>query len=333
MNLTEQFRQQIRDNSRLRRLVVDPDWGDEKVCIDIPPELRGEGNGEARLAYLNEYVRDHFVHPDVRDSIVGSLDRADVNRSSRWPYIRDATAIDADGKARPGPEHQNPAFLRDDAEKYFASKHLDYKAVTGQIILNDDGSYQIVDVPDDPYPYLNMLMALSNPAERKWTTFGTAELANYCHKTLDGTVLYPDRNGAGFTTTPPTNPPRTAGRVENPPLAVLPAADIWSILAGDDTETVEISDDEYSALLANKAQYDAAYALRAEFCETFGATDIRKAVKAATAEELQTWLRKDLSATQIGYAPYSIATELARRVVDIAARRRARQANNPKEVV
>lgn len=333
MNLTEQFRQQIRDTPHLRRVIIDPDWGDEKICVDIPSELRGEGKGEARLAYLNEYARDHFFHPDVRESTVGSLERADTYRSSRYPYIREATAVDADGKIRPGPQHQNPAFLRDDAEEYFATKHLDYKAVTGQIIFNDDGSIQIIDVPDDPYPYLNMFVMLSNPAEKKWTTFGIAELANYSHKTLDGSVLYPNRSGCGYTTTPPSTQESPADYAEKPPLVVISVDELWSQMVGNSTEMVEISDSEYNALLQNKAKYDAAYALRAEFCAAFGTADIKAAARAATAEQLMEWLREDINAMMIGYAPGAIASELARRVVDIDDRRRARQNANPKEVV
>lgn len=299
-------------------------WMDKIVAADKPPALNIIGYdgevidrvvvpadlvGEARLVWLNAYIRDHHIHPDLREADVASLERADTYRG-RWPYIHEATVKDEDGKARP--EHQLPAYTRDDGDKYDLTAHLDYKYVTGKMTVGQDGAIEIRDDPTDPYPYLRGMLGVKNAAvgRETWTTFGSGELQQYRHYNKDGQLLHP---GLGNTNRLDSSSP-----YGSMPLTQQAAA--LAVQSGDvGDETVEIEDTEYARLCAIRDRWLACADLRAEFCEALGAETVVEAAASATLAQLREWGGQATAALDwYNTLQYFVLTELITRLQTIS---------------
>ncbi len=318
VDLTEEFRDKIRAGDKLSRIYVDPDWGEDIICVELPEEVRGAGKGEQRLMFLEDYAREHFFHPDVWGSVVDGMNRWDTYRSSRHAFDPKGNVRGADGKYTPKPE-----YLRADGEKYFATKHIDYKAITGHILRHEDGRLEVRIIPGDPYPHINMFVHVPNPANAPWTTYGTiGENAAYAHRTGDGRLLRPDMYG--FIEVDPDSQWGT-NKVGRAPVPAAIQTDKDAAFMDDvkpyvSAETVEVDEEEYSRLLAIEAQYDAAFDKLKKFCGEYGVKDPRKAAEMATTEELRKWLMTAIRAAGLWDAHAKIALELADRVIKMESR-------------
>lgn len=265
------------DTTRGYRLVI-KGWTDD-VCgvVNIPPGV----DGEKRLETINEYIRNNLVHPDLRDADTLSRRREDTYRG-KTPYIYEATVFGADGKARP--EHQIQAYIRDDGEKYECTAHLDYRALLGchQCIL-DDGSYQIVERPDDPYPYICAFIRLPDLISDKWTTYGSGELAKYSRRYANGTIEYYDGDHGGLVKT--VNPDGT--EVEHHP-TVREQVDDYAIELEnvDPDELVEVPQSQYDKWCEIRDRWALAAGKRDAFITAHNAEDVNVAASSATTDEL-----------------------------------------------
>ena len=276
-------------------------WMDKIAAADKPPALNIIGYdgevidrvvvpaalvGEERLVWLNAYIRDHHVHPDLREADVTSLKREDAYRG-RWPYVHAATVKDADGRIRP--EHQLPAYTRQDGEQYDLTAHLDYKYVTGRMTVGKDGAIEIRDDPADPYPYLRGMLGVKNEAvgRKTWTTLGSGELSQYRHYDKGGDLLHP---GVGNVERPDSSSPYSA--------AVMPLTQQAVLRATDDDTPIEIEDGEYARLCAVRDRWAACAALRSEFCTALGVETVEEAASVATLSQLKEWGEKVFAALE-----------------------------------
>lgn len=297
-------------------------WMDRIVAADKPPALNiigydgevidrvvvpAELVGEERLAWLNAYIRDRHVHPDLREADVSSLERADTYRG-RYPYVFEATVKDADGKIRP--EHQLPAYTRDDGDKYALTSHLDYKYVTARMYVGKDGALELRDDPSDPYPYLRGMLGVKNAAvgRKTWTTLGSGELTKYRHYDKDGNLLHP---GVDNIDRPDSSSPYDA---PEPLLPLTQSASARAAAAADDT-LIEIEESEYSRLCGVRDRWTATAALRSEFCEALGVETVDEAAAKATLAQLSEWSRKVLaSLSWYNGVQYAVLGELVARL-------------------
>lgn len=277
-------------------------WMDKIVAAGKPPALNiigydgevidrvvvpAELVGEERLAWLNAYIRDHHVHPDLREADVTSLKREDTYRG-RYPYVLEATVKDADGKVRP--EHQLPAYTRADGAQYDLTSHLDYKYVTSKMYEGKDGALELRDDPDDPYPYLRGMLGVRNAAigRATWTTLGSGELAQYRHYDKDGNLLHPGANNAER---PDSSSPSGA------PAPLLPLTQMAaSRAAAEEDALVEIEESEYTRLSAIKQRWEACAALREEFCTALGEETVVEAAARCTIAQLKEWAGEVMTA-------------------------------------
>lgn len=278
-------------------------WMDKIVAAGKPPALNiigydgevidrvvvpAELVGEARLVWLNAYIRDHHVHPDLREADVTSLNREDTYRG-RYPYVLEATVKDADGKVRP--EHQLPAYTRADGEQYDLTSHLDYKYVTSKMYVGKDGALELRDDPTDPYPYLRGMLGVRNAAigRETWTTLGSGELAQYRHYDKNGNLLHVGSDND--TTWSDSSSPYT-NMVQSVPEGETSA----SAVSTEDDALIEIPDTEHMRLTAIKTRWEACAALRSEFCTALGEETVVEAAAKATLAQLKEWGGKVLAA-------------------------------------
>lgn len=139
--------------------VVFTDWDDQVIGqLEVPRE------GDAR-PLINEYVKTHFIHPQLREGVDhNSLDRLMTYRG-RYP---------ADG---PG-----GTLTVEDGGRYPNTDKLDYVLLKGLCHFEGD-KLVIEDAPkDDPYPYTRAWAVVKDRQDPPWTTCGVGELEDYEHR-------------------------------------------------------------------------------------------------------------------------------------------------------
>lgn len=150
--------------------IVILDWDDTVVGeINVP-------KGSDARAALNEYIKTHLIHPQLRDGVDHtSLDRVMTYRG-QYPA-----------------EGPKGSLTVEDGAQYPFTNKLDYVYVKGQITQTAppteerDGAYTIEDPdPNDPYPFIHGLAIVRDRSRPTWTTMGVGELGNYTHKKRSG---------------------------------------------------------------------------------------------------------------------------------------------------
>lgn len=139
------------------------DWSGETIGTQVVPQ-----NADAR-DLVNKYVKENFIHPDLRSSTAySSLTRADTYRGA-YPF---SGPTGGDGEKR------------DDGAKYPLSSKLEY--VFFKRVLEKDETTnpstptwkEADSAYDEAYPYIHGWARVVSTGDN-WTTLGVGELENY----------------------------------------------------------------------------------------------------------------------------------------------------------